>query len=42
MSTILVDTINEKTSGNGVSIDGHIINYKRHFFFSHKHSTTNI
>ena len=32
MSTILVDTINEKTSGNGVSIDGHIINYKRHFF----------
>jgi len=32
MSTILVDTINEKTSGNGVSIDGHIINHKRHFF----------
>tara|TARA_Y100000114_G_scaffold106750_1_gene100019 strand:+ start:1063 stop:1566 length:504 start_codon:yes stop_codon:yes gene_type:complete len=32
MSTILVDTINERTSGNGVSIDGHIINYKRHFF----------
>ena len=25
MSTILVDTINEKTSGNGVAIPGHVV-----------------
>ena len=25
MSILKVDTINEKTSGNGVAIDGHVI-----------------
>ena len=28
MSTLFVDTINEKTSGNGVAIPGHIVNYE--------------
>lgn len=30
MSTLFVDDINEKTSGNGVKIPGHVIGYKRH------------
>ena len=29
MSTILVDTINEKTSGNGVAIPGHVVQLAR-------------
>ena len=28
MSTLFVDTINEKTSGNGVAIPGHVIQFK--------------
>ena len=28
MSTILVDTINEKTSGNGIQIPGHVVQVK--------------
>jgi len=30
MSTLFVDTINEKTSGNGVAIPGHVIQHKVH------------
>ncbi len=29
MSTLKVDTINEKTSGNGVAIPGHVIQYEQ-------------
>ena len=35
MSTLFVDTINEKTSGNGVDIPGHVLQVKRR----HKHHT---
>jgi|DEB0MinimDraft_4_1074332.scaffolds.fasta_scaffold98388_2 hypothetical protein len=28
MSTLFVDTINEKTSGNGVAIPGHVVQYQ--------------
>ena len=34
MSTLRVDTINEKTSGNGVAIPGHVVNYEKHFMQS--------
>ena len=37
MSILKVDTINEKTTGNGVIIPGHIVNYEKHFM-----STSNI
>jgi len=30
MSTLFVDTINEKTSGNGVQIPGHVVQHKVH------------
>ena len=29
MSTLFVDTINEKTSGNGISIPGHVVQFAR-------------
>ena len=34
MSILKVDTINEKTSGNGVQIAGHVVNYEKHFMQS--------
>jgi hypothetical protein len=30
MSTLLVNTINEKTSGNGVAIPGHVVQFAHH------------
>ena len=34
MSILKVDTINEKTTGNGVQIAGHVVNYEKHFMQS--------
>ena len=31
MSTLFVDTINEKTSGNGIEIPGHVIQVVREY-----------
>ena len=40
MSILKVDTINEKTSGNGVHIPGHVIQYQQRFFDLQSFQTT--
>ena len=40
MSTLFVDTINEKTSGNGIEIPGHVIQVKAATLTQHIHTTS--
>ena len=40
MSTLYVDTINEKTSGNGIYIPGHVGQYKKTAYITGEQSTT--
>jgi len=40
MSTILVDTINEKTSGNGIQIPGHVVQFVRLSSWSQLNATS--
>ena len=40
MSTLFVDTINEKTSGNGVAIPGHVIQFAHHKWSTASTSTS--
>ena len=40
MSTLFVDTINEKTSGNGIAIPGHIVQVKNLFTNSYLTTTS--
>ena len=40
MSTLYVDTINEKTSGNGIYIPGHVVQYKKTAYITGEQSTT--
>jgi len=42
MSILKVDTINEKTSGNGVQIAGHVVNYEKHFMSTSNLGSVNI
>ena len=39
MSTLFVDTINEKTSGNGVQIPGHVVQVQKVGHSSHQNNT---
>lgn len=40
MSILKVDTINEKTSGNGVAIPGHVVQYQQRYYDCHNFSST--
>lgn len=40
MSTLYVDTINEKTSGNGIYIPGHVVQYKKTAYITGQQATT--
>ena len=42
MSILKVDTINEKTTGNGVQIAGHVVNYEKHFMSTSNLGTVSI
>ena len=39
MSTLFVDTINEKTSGNGVQIPGHVVQVVNHSYTTNTSTT---
>ena len=40
MSTLYVDTINEKTSGNGIYIPGHVVQFKKTSYITGAQNTT--
>ena len=40
MSILKVDTINEKTTGNGVAIPGHVVQYQQRHYDCHGFSST--
>ena len=39
MSTLFVDTINEKTSGNGIYIPGHVVQFKKTAYITSTQNT---